>query len=454
EEQPSIIGAAKFGTDDIYTAWQAFADRQKQNGSRKLYFVKTDISNCYDTILAKKLFNIIREILEQADVEEYIVRRYGSVYIAGSKLKRVFNASVCRLSEYNPDFIHFAREKAKKDGLHDAILVDKVFHKHETVESLLQLLSSHLFNNIIKVGGSFFLQTKGISQGSVLSTLLCSLFYGHMEGSHFTFAEDELIMRVVDDYLFVTPNQDSAKNFLDKMLEGIPEYNCFTNINKVLVNFPHTHQRLGTITMIDSEVSEWFPWCGIMFSMKTLEVRGDYSRYAGVSIRDTITFDLSNKPGKALRDKLLFSVRQKCHHIYMDISINSPENIVRNCYYLFMLSAFRFHACTRQLPWKQRPKDNPHYFFGVLMELARHVWVLCRHKKGMKSEFILRKSEILWLCLKAFHVKMERHHSEYREIIKIIKPTLSRLEKKQSIRLELMAVTDGGMPDEFEKILN
>ncbi|KAK3592766.1 hypothetical protein CHS0354_003201 [Potamilus streckersoni] len=454
EEEPNIIGAGKMGTDNIYTAWQAFADRRKQNGSGKLYFVKTDITNCYDTILEKKLFSIIREILEQADCNEYIVRRYGNVYIAGNKLRRVFNANICRMSEYKPDFIHFAREKAKKDGLHDNIFVDKVLHKHESIESLLQLLSSHLFNNIIKLGSSYFLQSNGISQGSVLSTLLCNLFYGHMERSHFTFAEDELIMRVVDDYLFVTPTEENAKCFLDKMLEGIPEYNCFTNISKVLVNFHHTHERLGTIAMIDSEDSEWFPWCGMMFSMKTLDVRGDYSRYAGVSIGDTMTFDLSNKPGKALRDKLLFSVRQKCHHIFMDISINSPENIVRNCYYLFMLSAFRFHACARQLPWKQRPKDNPHYFFGILMELASHVWVLCRHKKGIKSEFILQKSEILWLCLKAFLIKMKRHHSEYMEIIKMIKPTLSRLEKKQSIRLDLMAVTDCGMPNEFEMILN
>jgi len=28
-------------------------------------------------------------------------------------------------------------------------------------------------------------------------------------------------------------------------------------------------------------IADWFPWCGLLFNMKTLDVAVDYSRYRG-----------------------------------------------------------------------------------------------------------------------------------------------------------------------------
>ena len=67
----------------------------------------------------------------------------------------------------------------------------------------------------------YYIQTGGISQGSVLSTLLCSIYYADMEREFFNITEDELLMRIVDDYLYVTPSQESAVKFLDLMLKGM-----------------------------------------------------------------------------------------------------------------------------------------------------------------------------------------------------------------------------------------
>jgi len=41
-------------------------------------------------------------------------------------------------------------------------------------------LFEHLHRNVVRLGRTFYLQRTGIPQGSVLSTLLCCLFYAHM----------------------------------------------------------------------------------------------------------------------------------------------------------------------------------------------------------------------------------------------------------------------------------
>ena len=44
-------------------------------------------------------------------------------------------------------------------------------------------------------------------------------------------------MRMVDDFLFVTNEPEAARDFLDLMTEGIPEYNFRINETKTRTNF-------------------------------------------------------------------------------------------------------------------------------------------------------------------------------------------------------------------------
>lgn len=79
----------------------------------------------------------------------------------------------------------------------------------------------------MQIGRQYFKQSIGISQGSVLSTLLCNIYYGQMERTFMPPQDDELLMRMVDDSLFVTPSRERAELFLCKMIKGI--LNVFIN---------------------------------------------------------------------------------------------------------------------------------------------------------------------------------------------------------------------------------
>ena len=41
-----------------------------------------------------------------------------------------------------------------------------------------------------------------------------------MEQDYFQIGKDDLLMRIVDDYLYITPSKESAARFLDQMLNG------------------------------------------------------------------------------------------------------------------------------------------------------------------------------------------------------------------------------------------
>ena len=60
-----MIGAGKFGMDDVYASWVQYCRHWKELGRPQLYFVKTDIVNCYDTILQEKLFSVLEDVFSQ-----------------------------------------------------------------------------------------------------------------------------------------------------------------------------------------------------------------------------------------------------------------------------------------------------------------------------------------------------------------------------------------------------
>src|SRR5437016_3414928 len=72
------------------------------------------------------------------------------------------------------------------------------------------------------MGKTFYRQKVGIPQGSVVSTVLCNMFYAHLEKKKLPFLQDAdgLLLRLIDDFLFITMNRDHAKQFLQLMNDG------------------------------------------------------------------------------------------------------------------------------------------------------------------------------------------------------------------------------------------
>jgi hypothetical protein len=92
-----------------------------------------------------------------------------------------------------PHFTKLASDLAA--DLWNTIIVNKPFHRSHgaTRDRIVQLLEEHITQNMVKIGGHYYRQRVGIPQGSILSTMLCSFFYGDLE------RKDERIMRLRND---------------------------------------------------------------------------------------------------------------------------------------------------------------------------------------------------------------------------------------------------------------
>ena len=243
-------------------------------------------------------------------------------------MKKIFIREATSKATYKPNFYQHAKKLVAIKNMKNLILIYQMLLWQETTCSLLDKLRSHIFGNIIEIGSKFYLQSQGIGQGSVISTMLCNLYYGDMESKNLTVSKNEILMRQVDDFLFVTPNRSSAIAFLELMPNGFPEYNCCINKEKTLFKIFNFEYFDKTVEQVSATTQ--FPWCGILIDTETLNVKVDYSRYGGLSTSDTMSVDGSQHPGLSLKNKLIFSMRSKCHKLFLDATINSFHTVVEN----------------------------------------------------------------------------------------------------------------------------
>ncbi|KAG6862537.1 hypothetical protein C0995_000085 [Termitomyces sp. Mi166 len=261
--QPTRLGASVFSPDDIYLKLKEYKSRLPRNPDGtlpQLYFVKVDVQACFDTIEQSKLLDILQELISE---DAYMRQKYGQVQMATGYIKRTYVAKAVPEGEHP----HFLTTAAKLAGvLRNAIFSDQVGPKPFSTSSLLTcsgkvvypyaqkreilaLLEEHITENIVKIGPDYYRQTVGIPQGSILSALLCCFFYGDMEKRFTNFSHDagSVLLRLIDDYLFITMSRTKAVQFLAMMNKGHPEYGCFISMEKTLTNFDYETQILNVV---------------------------------------------------------------------------------------------------------------------------------------------------------------------------------------------------------------
>ena len=164
--------------------------------------------------------------------------------------------------------------------------------------------------------------------------------------------------------------------------------------------------------------SLWIPWCGFLINTVTMETRVNCTRYCGGYINDTITSD-SSHPGQALREKLLFFIKPKCHPIYLDAVINSQFTIGLNIYHVMMLAAMKFHCFVRTFPPSGRVSTNPGFFFSVVVSLSVGYYhcasIKCVERGNVCLSFV--SADVAWLTMHAFNTVLRRKQTEYRPLV-------------------------------------
>lgn len=170
QRKPELMGASVLGYDGVRERLTSF----KQGGP--FFMAKVDVKSCFDSIPHAKLLEIIASLLRRES--EYRVRKYDTLSWWNGRIRRKFK----RVAYQAGDLPQFHDLPA-----HNSLLIDRVIGTHCSSKDLLKQLNAHLVEHYIRLDGQVYRQKVGIPQGSILSSLLCSLFYGDMDTREFKF---------------------------------------------------------------------------------------------------------------------------------------------------------------------------------------------------------------------------------------------------------------------------
>lgn len=297
----------------------------------QLYFVKVDITRCFDTIPQAAALKVAKKLLQTSQhgpFKNYLFHAYKQVNIPAlrsstkhetaqksSSSQQTAKGVITRYIrdvEYvassktvtSQDMLHsvskFRENMLKESAVHTAdslafrtasVLIDLVYGTTALGKDLYNLLKAHISCNLVYLdgsnqaseGGRIYRQTVGIPQGSILSTLLCNLVYDELELevikklTSFSVANtktstteqdsaknhNSMLVRVCDDFLFISTSKPLATTFLQTLVSGLPEFGASVNPDKTTTN------------LVDGDNVNLIPFIGCAIDTRTLDLLRD-----------------------------------------------------------------------------------------------------------------------------------------------------------------------------------
>ncbi|KAL8088758.1 hypothetical protein AgCh_038515 [Apium graveolens] len=454
-KRPKILGYSVFDYNDVYRKLCSFLSVLKRGLGiiPQLFVVVADVSKAYESVNQDKLHSVMEEIFSS---DKYLLEKIHRVVCTKKSLK----VSEHTISGHQDMSARITTCMSDVAGPSNCVIVDKEWRKYAKKEELLSTLYKHVEQNVLQIDSRFYLQRVGIPQGSMLSPLLCSLYYGHMENNildpyirkifesekEFLSAESDassavsgedassgypryMILRYIDDFFFVSTSKKLASEFFSRLNRGFFEYNCTMNEEKFGLNFDVGHMLKTQRFYVHEDGASYVCWSGLLINCCTLEVQADYTRYLSSHLSSTLTVRREGKPGHNLKAKLFDYLRPKCHPIFYDSNINSAEIIRLNIYQAFVICAMKFHCYMADI--SGICNLEPRSCLKTICSALRYMNILIR--KRMKSVHLdcnlhpvlkLKNGEVKWLGLTAFVKVLKRKELRHKELLSLLKNQL------------------------------
>eukprot|EP01125_Pyxidicula_operculata_P008548 TRINITY_DN2861_c0_g1_i1.p1 TRINITY_DN2861_c0_g1~~TRINITY_DN2861_c0_g1_i1.p1 ORF type:complete len:926 (-),score=132.29 TRINITY_DN2861_c0_g1_i1:1383-3878(-) len=383
------------GTNKVHTKLYDYKQRlsKKFKHIPKLYFVKTDIKSCYDSILPGKMLEIVSSLFKS---DEYYVQNYKEYRLEKNRVEQYQRSDVKVSSEY-PQFYKQALILAER--LSRCVLSEMVsFTRKESRDEILKKIQDHIRSNVIvteyRGRPKYLIQTKGIPQGSIMSGHLCTLYYSCMEFEHLNRfiqssddTDESVFIRFVDDTLYITTNLDKAKDFVLSMHEGFPDYGFVVNSDKTVTNFKMDIESINLKPckkeVFDGIEKEYMSWCGWMIDTGTLDIMSDFERYKGKRISDSMTIsNYTSNQGKLLSSKILTYCLQKYHPLLFNTNLNSDQTVCQNVFNSICFATIKYVAHCKKL---FDVSKNVKFHINLLNTIIKYHYSLIRRQENKNS---------------------------------------------------------------------
>jgi len=255
-KRPQILGLSEF-----YEAYKGFVVEARRVAERKpLHVLVLDVSKCFDRMEQDQVCEAVRSALQQ---DMYTISAHHRIFTnrAAQRIRGVVTRFTTSSTVFNE-----AATLSK-----ECILVDRAEISKISRDEILRKVEEHVKQNLISFEDMVFLQRKGVPQGSILSSLLCTLHFERFEQ-----AKEEPILfpqtnngnvfclRLLDDYLVISSDLPKLERFEAAMSQGFPEFGVFVEPSKTKRSRDSADQSV--------------PWCGFRINASDLSVTFDLER--------------------------------------------------------------------------------------------------------------------------------------------------------------------------------
>ncbi|KAG2372480.1 Telomerase reverse transcriptase [Vigna angularis] len=453
-EKPHKLGSSVFNYDDVYKKLCPFLVGQKiKRGTvPNLFMITSDVLQAFDSIDQNHLLGIVKNVLVE---DGYFLKEYHQVICTKKSLW--VQKQLMMLDESSNNGHTRFTSFASFQSWH-CVFVNQERCKLVKKKVLFSDLTEHVKHNVLQFDGKFYLQDVGIPQGGVLSSLLCSMYYGHLEKRViFPFLEKTIesgcckenndgqtncpdkvssssymLMRFLDDFLFISTSKRQADSFFSRLQRGFRGYNCYMNEKKFGANFDVEQisgSSLNRVYVGEDGATSFLRWSGLLINCSTMEIQADYTKYLGNHLSSTLTVRWQGKPGITLKEKLCLFLRPKCYPIFFDSNINSAAVVRLNVFQVFLLCAMKFHCYIRDLSFIC--KFHKRYCSNIIQGSLRYLHLLIKkrmHSMRLNSDvqpiLELEKEEVEWLGFQAYIQVLKRKESRHKELLAILRSRL------------------------------
>ncbi|XP_058799953.1 telomerase reverse transcriptase-like [Phymastichus coffea] len=352
-----------------------------------IFIVSCDICDAYGSILQGKLFDMVQIMFQTLATNitfKYEIVRKRKIYQIITEDTNVFS--------YDPE-------------------------KYETVNKhvLLQALKKYIFQMKVAYKKNLYNINRGITQGLLISSILCQIYYTHMNLKYFANLEKYgHLFKYVDDYLYITNKLDYAKRFLGIVEKGIPEYNCYFNKSKLEHNLnPHRSQKIR--------------YLGWKFDSKSLEVEPIYK-----STRYSIYFNTITITTFPFKLKHLASL--KLNKLMLTKHINSSQKIFENVTMISRRQAERCFALLSCLHDTQNQKITLDSIIKVNLYMLRKIELFTNWNNYEKTRNRQTLKYVIWSSF--YNVFRKRYDifsyltNEFKKLMKMKCKRRKRIVKK------------------------
>ncbi|XP_043267909.1 telomerase reverse transcriptase-like isoform X2 [Venturia canescens] len=240
----------------LYPLWLSLAEEKQQNPNHPYFLVSTDIVDAYGSVIQTKLYNILHEMIMEIPGDkitlEWLAILKPNLFYKKNSVEYIQWFSCC--SSLPPIPPHSLISFATSDQ-HPKEFISK--------EKICSLLQKCITQQIVSYKDTKYILKEGLPQGFPLSPILSDIYYAHMTKQEFAvFMKSGVLARYVDDFLYITDQKDAAKEFMNRVRKGVPEYHCRFKTSKTQTNL--ISARWGS--------TEYVTYLGYLIDCATLEV--------------------------------------------------------------------------------------------------------------------------------------------------------------------------------------